>query len=80
MKLTKRSKVSQLSIIAFFLSLFASFQAAAITYIPAEVGTAFTDIKADFEALMSVSVWPLIISIMAAFFIVKIVKRAAGAA
>jgi hypothetical protein len=78
---TKRKKLSFLlsSMLGSLVMLFAG-SASAATYVPAIVGTAFGDITTDFNTLVSTYIWPLLILVLATFFMMRIVKRGAGSA
>lgn len=78
---TKRKKMTLLlgSMLGSIMAMFAG-SASAATYLSPVVGSAFTDITADFNTLVNTYIWPLMILVLATFFIMKIVKRGAGAA
>ena len=78
---TKRKGLSFLlsSMLGSLVMLFAG-SASAATYLSPVVATAFADITTDFNTLMTGSIWPLMILVLATFFIMRIVKRGAGSA
>lgn len=61
------------------MAMFAGSVSAA-TYLSPVVGTAFTDITADFHTLIDTYIWPLMILVLATFFIFKIVKKGTSVA
>lgn len=71
---------ASLTVFSFLAAFFASFSANAASYLPAIVGTSFTQITTDFNSLMSENIWPLVILVGATFLIVKIFKKGVGAA
>lgn len=52
----------------------------AASYLPAIVGTSFSQITGDFTTLTDTYIWPLMMLVLATFFMMRIVKRGAGSA
>ena len=58
-------------------SMFALFTVQANAALPAEVGTAFTTMQTDVEALLALA-WPVIAAITIGFLLIKFFKKASN--
>ena len=59
------------------VAVLAMFGIQAHAALPAEVGTAFTSLQTDADALLALA-WPVITAIVVGFILIKLFKRAAN--